>query len=222
MKSEMGSVAVGAMVVGTSMLVVFALAMATLEAQVDESIAQIEATAEPVSIFTIEDATNVEGAVVSYTINNPGTGYSSTPGNSTLVEVNDSSGTFSANLVISSGTVTGLTVLNHGSSYLYASTYYLEVAGSNNGTNLNITATLGNLVYLNVTNDGSKDVKTDFAWLFTDGSEPINLSRSHDGYSPNTVFPGETLEFYYDSGAQATVSRIAITIDGVTKSSSVA
>ncbi|MFL2962393.1 MAG: hypothetical protein ACJZ2K_05370 [Candidatus Poseidoniaceae archaeon] len=218
----MGSVAVGAMVVGTSMLVVFALAMATLEAQVDESIAQIEATAEPVSIFTIEDATNVEGAVVSYTINNPGTGYSSTPGNSTLVEVNDSSGTFSANLVISSGTVTGLTVLNHGSSYLYASTYYLEVAGSNNGTNLNITATLGNLVYLNVTNDGSKDVKTDFAWLFTDGSEPINLSRSHDGYSPNTVFPGETLEFYYDSGAQATVSRIAITIDGVTKSSSVA
>ena len=217
----MGSVAVGAMVVGTSMLVVFALAMATLEAQVDESIAQIEATAEPVSIFTIEDATNVEGAVVSYTINNPGTGYSSTPGNSTLVEVNDSFGAFSANLVISSGTVTGLTVLNHGSSYLYASTYYLEVAGSQNGTNLNITATLGNLVYLNVTNDGSKDVKTDFAWLFTDGGAPINLSRSHDGYSPNTIFPGETLEFYYHSGAQVAVSRIAITIDGVTKSSSV-
>jgi hypothetical protein len=189
---------------------------------VDESIAQIEATAEPVSIFTIEDATNVEGAVVSYTINNPGTGYSSTPGNSTLVEVNDSFGTFSANLVISSGTVTGLTVLNHGSSYLYASTYYLEVAGSQNGTNLNITATLGNLVYLNVTNDGSKDVKTDFAWLFTDGGAPINLSRSHDGYSPNTIFPGETLEFYYHSGAQVAVSRIAITIDGVTKSSSVA
>ena len=222
MKSEMGSVAVGAMVVGTSMLVVFALAMATLEAQVDESIAQIEATAEPVSIFTIEDATNVEGAVVSYTINNPGTGYSSTPGNSILVEVNDSFGTFSANLVISSGTVTGLTVLNHGSSYLYASTYYLEVTGSQNGTNLNITATLGNLVYLNVTNDGSKDVKTDFAWLFTDGGAPINLSSSHDGYSPDTIFPGETLEFYYHSGAQVAVSRIAITIDGVTKSSSVA
>ena len=69
----MGSVAVGAMVVGTSLLVVFALAMATLEAQVDDSIAQIEATAEPIAQFTIEDATNVEGAVVSYTINNGGT-----------------------------------------------------------------------------------------------------------------------------------------------------
>ena len=37
----MGSVAVGAMVVGTSLLVVFALAMATLETQVEESLAQI-------------------------------------------------------------------------------------------------------------------------------------------------------------------------------------
>jgi len=218
----MGSVAVGAMVVGTSMLVVFALAMATLEAQVDDSIAQIEATAEPVSIFTIEDATNVEGAVVSYTINNPGTGYSSTPGNSTLVEVNDSAGSFSANLVISGGAVTGLNVTDHGSSYLYASTYYLEVTGSNTGTNLNITATLGNLVYVNFTNDGSKDVKTDLAWLFTDGGAPINLSDGHDGYSPNTIFPGETLQFYYDSGAQSTISRIAISADGVTKSSAVA
>ena len=217
----MGSVAVGAMVVGTSMLVVFALAMATLEAQVDDSIAQIEATAEPISIFTIEDATNVEGAVVSYTINNPGTGYSSTPGNSTLVEVNDSAGSFSANLVISGGTVTGLTILDHGSSYLYASTYYLEVTGSNNGTNLNITATLGNLVYVNVTNDGGKDVKTDFAWLFTDGGAPINLSDGHEGYQPTIIFPGETFQFYYDSGAQSTVTRLAVTIDGQTKAARV-
>ena len=124
--------------------------------------------------------------------------------------------------MISSGTVTGLTILDHGSSYLYASTYYLEVTGSNNGTNLNITATLGNLVYVNVTNDGGKDVKTDFAWLFTDGGAPINLSDGHEGYSPNTIFPGETFQFYYDSGAQATVSRIAISVDGVTKSSTVA
>ena len=219
----MGSVAIGAMVVGTSMLVVFALAMATLEAQVDESIAQIEAVAEPTPIFAIENATNVEGAVVSYTINNPGTGYSSTVGNSTLVEVNGSAGTFSANLVISGGIVTDLNVLNHGSSYLYASTYYLEVTGSNVGTNLNITATLGNLVYVNITNDGSNDVTTDVSWLFTDGGAPINLSKTlHDGYVPNTIFPGETFEFYYDSGAQATVSRVAITIDGLTKASAVA
>lgn len=212
----MGSVAVGAMVVGTSLLVVFALAMATLEAQVDDSIAQIEATAEPITQFTIEDATNVEGAVVSYTINNGGTGY--TAGQ---VEVNDSAGSFLADLVISGGTVTGLNVLNHGSSYLYTSTYFLEVTGPNTGSNLNITATLGNLVYTNVTNDGSTDVNTDLAWLFSDGGSPINLSDGHDGYQPTVIFPGETYEFYYDSGAQSTVTRIAVTIDGQTKAARV-
>ena len=213
----MGSVAVGAMVVGTSMLVVFALAMATLDAQVEDSIAQIEAAAEPISLFTIEDATNVEGAVVSFTINNGGTGYSAGQ-----VEVNGSAGSFLADLVISSGTVTGLNILDHGSSYLYASTYFLEVTGPNTGTNLNITANLGNLVYLNVTNDGATDIDTDFAWLFTDGGAPINLSDGHEGNNSITIFPGETFEFYYDSGAQATVSRVAVTIDGVTLSSAVA
>lgn len=213
----MGSVAVGAMVVGTSMLVVFALAMATLDAQVEDSIAQIEAAAEPISLFTIEDATNVEGAVVSFTINNGGTGYSAGQ-----VEVNTSVGSFLADLVISSGTVTGLNILDHGSSYLYTSTYFLEVTGPNTGTNLNITANLGNLVYLNVTNDGATDIDTDFAWLFTDGGTPINLSNGHEGNNPTTIFPGETFEFYYGSGAQATVSRVAVTIDGVTLSSAVA
>ncbi|MBG44941.1 MAG: hypothetical protein CMB76_00305 [Euryarchaeota archaeon] len=212
----MGSVAVGAMVVGTSLLVVFALAMATLEAQVDDSIAQIEASAEPITQFTIENANNVEGAVVSFTINNGGTGYSAGQ-----VEVNGSAGSFLADLVISGGTVTGLNILDHGSSYLYASSYFLEVTGPNTGSNLNISATLGNLVYLNVTNDGSTDLATDFSWLFSDGGSPLNLSDGHDGYQPTIIFPGETFQFYYDSGAQATVSRLAITIDGQTKATSV-
>ena len=202
--------------VGTSLLVVFALAMATLEAQVDDSIAQIEASAEPISQFTIENANNVEGAVVSFTINNGGTGYSAGQ-----VEVNGSAGSFLADLVISGGTVTGLNILDHGSSYLYASSYFLEVTGPNTGSNLNISATLGNLVYLNVTNDGSTDLATDFSWLFSDGSSPINLSDGHDGYQPTIIFPGETFQFYYDSGTQATVSRLAITIDGQTKATSV-
>ena len=212
----MGSVAVGAMVVGTSLLVVFALAMATLEAQVDDSIAQIEASAEPVAQFTIENANNVEGAVVSYTINNGGANY--TAGQ---VEVNGSTGSFLADLVISGGTVTGLNILNHGSSYLYTSSYFLEVTGPNTGTNLNISATLGNLVYLNVTNEGSTDFDTDFSWLFTDGGSPINLSDGHEGYQPTIIFPGETFQFYYDSGAQSTVTRLAVTIDGQTKAARV-
>ena len=88
------------------------------------------------------------------------------------------------------------------------------------GTNLNISATIGKLVYTNITNDGSNDIDTDFAWLFTDGGAPINLSQGIDGYSPNTIFPGETFELIYDV-SNVTATRIAVTIDGITKASRV-
>ena len=162
----MGNVAVGAMVIGTSMLVVFALAITSLENQVDESIAQIEASAQPVPDFTIDDASDTVGAVVDYTINNAGSGYSAGQ-----VEVNGSTGTFLADLVISGGVVTGLEILDHGSSYLNSpTTYYLEVTAANTGINLNITATIGTLVYTNITNTGT-------CLLYTSPS-PRDLSTS--------------------------------------------
>lgn len=212
----MGSVAVGAMVVGTSLLVVFALAMATLESQVEDSIAQIEATAEPIAKFSIQNAKNVDGAVVSFTINDGGTGYS--PGQ---VEINGSAGSFLANLQISGGVVTGLEVLNYGSSYLYnPSLYFLEVVGPNTGTNLSISVTIGKLVFANITNDGSTDINTDFSWLFIDSNAPINLSSGITGYSQDTIFPGETFEFIHDN-SNSTANRVALTIDGRTIAASV-
>tara|TARA_B100000941_G_scaffold22325_1_gene13388 strand:- start:1320 stop:1961 length:642 start_codon:yes stop_codon:yes gene_type:complete len=212
----MGSVAVGAMVVGTSLLVVFALAMATLESQVEDSIAQIEATAEPIAKFSIQNANNVDGAVVSFTINDGGTGYS--PGQ---VEINGSAGSFLANLQISGGVVTGLEVLNYGSSYLYnPSLYFLEVVGPNTGTNLSISVTIGKLVFANITNDGSTDINTDFSWLFIDSNAPINLSSGITGYSQDTIFPGETFEFIHDN-SNSTANRVALTIDGRTIAASV-
>jgi len=214
----MGSVAVGAMVIGTSMLVVFAFAIASFDNQVEESIAQLEATAQPVAQFTIDDATDVVGAVVDFTINDGGTGYSAGQ-----VEVNGSVGTFLADLVISGGVVTGLEILDHGSSYLNSpTTYYLEVTAANTGSNLNITATIGTLVYTNITNTGSTSVYTDDAWLFTDGVNPINLSSNYNGYNPDIIFSGETHSFYYYTGLYDAANRIALTIDGVIIGSTVA
>lgn len=213
----MGSVAVGAMVVGTSMLVVFALAMATLEQQVDNSLAELENAAEPLPDFTIEDATNVGGAVVSFTINDGGTGY--TAGQ---VEVNGSTGSFLADLVVTLGVVTGLDIIDHGSSYLYTSTYYLELTAPNTGSSLNITATLGNIVYTNITNTGSVDIDTEHSWVITDGSNPHNLSDDFQGYLPETIFPGETYTHHYYSGSQSTVGRIAVSNGGVTMATPVA
>jgi len=198
--------------VGTSMLVVFALAMATLEQQVDNSLAELEHAAEPVPGFTIDDATNVEGAVVSFTINNGGTSY--TAGQ---VEVNGSAGSFLADLVVTLGVVTGLDIIDHGSSYLYTSTYYLVLTGTNTGSSLNLTATLGNIVYTNITNTGSVDIDTEHSWVISDGSNPHNLSDDFQGYLPETIFPGETYTHHYYSDSQSTVGRIAVSNDGVTK-----
>ena len=197
---------------GTSMLVVFALAMATLEQQVDNSLAELENAAEPVPGFTIDDATNVEGAVVSFTINNGGTSY--TAGQ---VEVNGSAGSFLADLVVTLGVVTGLDIIDHGSSYLYTSTYYLVLTGTNTGSSLNLTATLGNIVYTNITNTGSVDIDTEHSWVISDGSNPHNLSDDFQGYLPETIFPGETYTHHYYSDSQSTVGRIAVSNDGVTK-----
>ncbi len=214
----MGSVAVGAMVVGTSMLVVFALAMATLQESVNDSLAELDAAATPVPDFTIENATNVAGAIVGFNILDGGTGYSAGQ-----VQINGSTGagTFLADLVITGGVVTGLNVLDHGNSYLYPTSYFLEVTAPNTGSNLNISTRIGNIVHLNLTNDGSVDIDTDKAWLITDGVNPVNLSNGYHGYIPDTIFPGETLHMYYHNGFQATSSRLSVSIGGLNEASTI-
>ena len=219
----MGSVAVGALVVGTSMLVVFAVAMATLNSQVESGLSELESAAEPLPSFTIDDATNIgnltRGAVVDYTIITPGTGY--TDAVDPEVEINASFGSFSGEIVTTGGIVTDVIISNYGSEYLYAesSTYSIELVtpqGGSSGT-LDISVTLGNIVHTNITNDGSVDLDTDRTWLFTDGLDIRNLSDQLQGLLPDTIFPGETLHYYYYTGDIDVVSQIAVTTTGVTK-----
>jgi len=225
--TEMGSVAVGALVVGTSMLVVFAVAMATLDSQVESGLSELESAAEPLPSFTIDDATNIgtsgvtaSGAVVDYTIHDGGSGYT---GGDAVEVVSPGAGVkFTATLEVdSSGTVTGLDITDYGRSYLYASSPFeinvtVACTPTCDGT-LNITAILGNIVHVNITNDGSVDLDTDRTWLFTDGNDTRNLSDQLEGYLPDTIFPGDTLHYYYYTGSEATASRIAVTTNGVTK-----
>ena len=216
----MGSVAVGALVIGTSMLVVFAVAMATLNSQVESGLSELETAAEPLPSFTIDDATNIgnltAGAVVGYTIITEGTLYFDA-----AVHINASFGSFSGEIVTTGGIVTDVIISNYGSEYLYAesSTYSIELVmpqGGSSGT-LDISVTLGNIVHTNITNDGSVDLDTDRTWLFTDGLDTRNLSDQLQGSLPDTIFPGETLHYYYYTGGEDIVSRIAVTSQGVTK-----
>ena len=69
------SVGVGALVVGTSLLLIFALAVQTLDNRLDASLEIIDYAGDPLPSFQIEDATKSEGAVLSVTVNNNGIRY---------------------------------------------------------------------------------------------------------------------------------------------------
>ncbi len=221
-----GSVAAGAMIVGTSLLVVFALAMSTLNSQVESGLSELETAAEPIPSFTIDSATNIgtstTGAVVDFTINDGGTGYTQ----DALVETtSDTWRGFNATLVVDSfGEVTDLVITAYGSSYLYASSFQIDVVVDCTPTcdgNLDITATLGNVVQVQITNDGNVDMDTDYTWIFENGQNIKSLSDQFWGDRSNTIFPGET--FTYDAlprlGGQNLVSgNMAVTCDEVTKS----
>ena len=221
-----GSVAAGAMIVGTSLLVVFALAMSTLNSQVESGLSELETAAEPIPSFTIDSATNIgtstTGAVVDFTINDGGTGYTQ----DALVETtSDTWRGFNATLVVDSfGEVTDLVITAYGSSYLYASSFQIDVVVDCTPTcdgNLDITATLGNVVQVQITNDGNVDMDTDYTWIFENGQNIKSLSDQFLGDRSNTIFPGET--FTYDAlprlGGQNLVSgNMAVTCDEVTKS----
>ena len=221
-----GSVAAGAMIVGTSLLVVFALAMSTLNSQVESGLSELETAAEPIPSFTIDSATNIgtstTGAVVDFTINDGGTGYTQ----DALVETtSDTWRGFNATLVVDSfGEVTDLVITTYGSSYLYASSFQIDVVVDCAPTcdgNLDITATLGNVVQVQITNDGNVDMDTDYTWIFENGQNIKSLSDQFLGDRSNTIFPGET--FTYDAlprlGGQNLVSgNMAVSCDEVTKS----
>ena len=221
-----GSVAAGAMIVGTSLLVVFALAMSTLNSQVESGLSELETAAEPIPSFTIDSATNIgtstTGAVVDFTINDGGTGYTQ----DALVETSsDTWRGFNATLVVDSfGEVTDLVITAYGSSYLYASSFQIDVVVDCTPTcdgNLDITATLGNVVQVQITNDGNVDMDTDYTWIFENGQNIKSLSDQFLGDRSNTIFPGET--FTYDAlprlgGQNLASGNMAVTCDEVTKS----
>ena len=69
------SVGVGALVVGTSLLLIFALAVQTLDNRLDASLEAIDDAGDLLPSLKIEDATLWEGAVLSVTVSSNGSGY---------------------------------------------------------------------------------------------------------------------------------------------------
>jgi len=93
------SVGIGALIVGTSLLTIFALASAAIDLQVEEALERIEETGDnSVPSFTVNDASNDVNAVAEVTITVPGNGY----------QVDD---------IISSGSADSLSFVSGGTGY---------------------------------------------------------------------------------------------------------
>ena len=105
------SVGIGGLIVGTSMLVVLALAVNAIDLRLESSLETIDSANEPVPSFTIDNADIATGAITSLQIDNPGSGYV----NGTISAIGGTgsgfTGTFTVN---SSGAIVSWSITSHG------------------------------------------------------------------------------------------------------------
>ncbi|MEJ6530935.1 MAG: hypothetical protein QNL81_05075, partial [Euryarchaeota archaeon] len=62
------SVGIGGLIIGMTMTVVFSMVVASFDAKVDSSLQSIDSANEALPVYTIDDATLWEGAVVDVQI----------------------------------------------------------------------------------------------------------------------------------------------------------
>ena len=105
------SVGIGGLIVGTSMLVVLALAVNAVDLRLESSLETIESANELSPIFTIDNADIALGAVTSLQIDDPGTGYVNGTLSATGGGGSGFSGTFTVN---NSGAIINWSITSHG------------------------------------------------------------------------------------------------------------
>ena len=172
------SVGVGGLIVGTSMLVVLALAVNAIDLRMETSLETIESASEPSSSFTIDNADIALGAVTTLQIDNAGTGYAD--GTLSALEGGDFAGSYTVN---SSGAIISWSITNHG-DYSSDPTIVIDVVppGASNGT-LSVVSR-STVIDVSFTNTGTTIVPVDEVWLFLDGNTPCLLYTSPSPRDP--------------------------------------
>ena len=105
------SVGVGGLIVGTSMLVVLALAVNAIDLRMETSLETIESANEPLPAFTIDNADLALGAILNLQIDDGGTGYVDGTLSATGGGGSGFSGTFT---VDTNGTIIDAVITNRG------------------------------------------------------------------------------------------------------------
>jgi hypothetical protein len=208
------SVGIGALIVGTSLMLVFALAVQSLDNRMETSLEIIDDAGEPIPSFQIDDATLWEGAVLTVAITTNGSGYQ----DGTLVEQSGSGGFSGTFTVDAAGGIETVTITNRG-NYSSPPTIIVDTSGQPlTSTGATFSSDIGNFIYSNLTNTGPVTIKNREAWLFLDGGtseEPTNLGSVTSGITTHW-YPGETIQIEWAEDGATSYERISLTSMGLT------
>jgi len=204
------SVGVGGLIVGTSMLVVLALAVNAIDLRMETSLETIESANEPLPAFTIDNADLALGAILNLQIDDGGTGYvdgtlSATGGGG--------SGFFGTFTVDANGTIIDAVITNRGD---YSSDPTIVIDGPQpTGVNASISIT-GRItvVYANITNTGPAIVPIDEVWLFLDGNIAENLANIGPIADSDNIYPSDTVGIQWRNIPSNVYETIAMSTNG--------
>ena len=209
-----GSVAVGALIVGIGLLGVFVIANDAIIAQMETSVEVIEAEDDPSPSIRIRDANLAEDAIISVDVNAPGTGYTTCVLSATCrITASGSTGSgWYASYTVSGGGIDEITIQAHGSDYTGTITFTIDNPNGNADASIH-NPTIGNIVYVNASNDGSVSIDVDDMWISVEGLEPAPLSNFYSTFG--TFFPTEIIPIVYmESGSSGLISSVTITGNG--------
>jgi len=204
------SVGVGGLIVGTSMLVVLALAVNAIDLRMETSLETIESANEPLPAFTIDNADLALGAILNLQIDDGGTGYVDGTLSATGGGGSGFSGTFT---VDANGTIIDAVITNRGD---YSSDPTIVIDGPQpTGVNASISIT-GRItvVYANITNTGPAIVPIDEVWLFLDGNIAENLANIGPIADSDNIYPSDTVAIQWRNIPSNVYETIAMSTNG--------
>ena len=204
------SVGIGGLIVGTSMLVVLALAVNAVDLRLESSLETIESANELSPTFTIDNADIALGAVTSLQLDDPGTGYVNGTLSATGGGGSGFSGTFTVN---NGGAIVSWSITNHGD---YSSDPTIVIDGPQPG-GVNGSFSVGaraTVVDVTITNTGSVIVPVNEVWMFLDGENARNLGKLAPITDSQTIFPGDTVEVIWRGHANKVFEVAALSCNG--------
>ena len=202
------SVGIGGLIVGTSMMVVFALAVNVIDIRVDSSLDTLDSANEPSPTFTIDVADIALGAVTSLPIDDAGDGHLN--GTLSTLEAGGFTGSFTVN---STGSIISWSITDHG-DYSSDPTIVIDnpPPGATNGA-LSVLART-TVVDASFSNTGSVIVPVEEVWLFLDGQEPTKLAVLAPSVPSDNIYSGDTVSIEWRGLGNTVFEKISLSANG--------